>query len=84
LGEPITATSLNESGQESVSIEPEELATLPWPEGAGAVYVVEGEDVITRQAASTLALIREGEPAVEILREGPVSRDEILRVASPP
>jgi L-threonylcarbamoyladenylate synthase len=73
LGEPVTATSLNRSGEESLPLDRDLLESLDWPDAI--VPVVEDKQSITETSASTLARLTTGE--VEILRAGPVSEAAI-------
>ena len=52
------------------------LRTLNWPPGE-TVYVVRDDDAIAHESASTLVRVT-GE-AIEVLRPGPVSEQEISR-----
>jgi L-threonylcarbamoyladenylate synthase len=70
LGRPLTATSLNASGQSAVSLQEEQLRLLRWPANA-TVHVVVDDEAVTQSAASTL--VRVTGPELEILRPGPVS-----------
>jgi L-threonylcarbamoyladenylate synthase len=70
LDQPVTATSLNRSGEESLPLDRDQLESLDWPDDE-IVPVVEDKDSITETSASTLARLTAGE--VEILRAGPVS-----------
>jgi L-threonylcarbamoyladenylate synthase len=69
LGVPITATSLNRSGEESQPLDRGQLETLAWPAGE-PVYVVEHDEAITERAASTL--VRVTPSGIELIRKGPV------------
>jgi L-threonylcarbamoyladenylate synthase len=69
LGAPITATSLNRSGEESLPLDRGQLETLDWPAGE-PVYVVEHDEAITEPRASTLVRVTGGD--IELLRAGPV------------
>jgi L-threonylcarbamoyladenylate synthase len=70
LGSPITATSLNRSGEESLPLDRGQLETLAWP-GEETVFVLEHDEAITEPSASTLVLVTEaGE--LTLLRPGPV------------
>lgn len=75
LGVPLTATSVNVSGQPGTSIEPAALRALHWPP-LERVYVVVDEEAVTYGAPSTLVRLTGPEP--EILRPGPVTA-EMLR-----
>lgn len=78
VGSPVTATSLNASGSRLDSVDEDSLRTLHWPDSE-AICVVRDDDAITCDSPSTLVRVT-GEP-IEILRQGPVSREEIDRVA---
>lgn len=70
LGVPITATSLNRSGEESLPLDRGTLETLAWPEGE-TVYVLEHDEAITEPSASTLVRVAD-DGGLEVLRKGPV------------
>ena len=78
VGAPVTATSLNSSGSEAVSIDQADLQLLNWP-ASEVIYVLEDDVPIAYSTPSTLVRVT-GE-AVEILRAGPVAESEIRRVA---
>ena len=78
VGAPVTATSLNNSGSRLASVDRDALQTLNWPERE-VIYVLRDDDAIVYDSPSTLVRIS-GNPT-EILRTGPVSESEILRVA---
>ncbi len=78
LGEPVTATSLNESGKDAVDLDPKSLSQLNWPKNE-VVYVVDGAAVSTHQVPSTLVRVTNGE--LEILREGPIAEPALRHVA---
>jgi L-threonylcarbamoyladenylate synthase len=80
VGLPVTATSLNVSGSAPVRIGGVGIEALNWPDEE-TVYVVADDDAIVQPASSTL--VRVTGPEVEILRPGPVTEAEILRVAGP-
>lgn len=81
LGRPVTATSLNRSGEESAPLERPYLETLGWPAAEPAVAVVEDKTSITESRPSTLATLVDGDPV--ILRDGPVTRADVERVLRP-
>jgi len=81
LDAPITATSLNRSGEEGRALDRELLDELAWGDNAD-VPIVEDKAAVRFSAASTL--VRLTGPAVEILRQGPVSAEEISRVLAGP
>nr|WP_275941241.1 L-threonylcarbamoyladenylate synthase [Planosporangium flavigriseum] len=76
LGEPVTATSLNRSGEESLPLDRAQLESLEWPHDE-IIPVLEDTTSITETSASTLARITTGN--VEILRVGPISEAAVLR-----
>jgi L-threonylcarbamoyladenylate synthase len=78
IGFPVTATSLNVSGSKLASVDEAELQTMNWPE-CEAIYVVQDDDAIVYDSASTL--VRVSNDSVEILRAGPISESEVRRVA---
>jgi len=75
VGVPLTATSVNLSGQPGTSIDAAALRALHWPP-VGRVYVVVDDDAVAYSAPSTLVRLTGPEP--EILRPGPVTA-EMLR-----
>jgi L-threonylcarbamoyladenylate synthase len=79
VGEPLTATSLNRSGEPAMSIHHVELESLDWPPG-GIVYVVEDDHCVRYPLPSTL--VRFTTPTPEILRPGPVTEATIAAAAS--
>jgi L-threonylcarbamoyladenylate synthase len=81
VGEPLTATSLNESGSASAGPDQATLDALEWPAGH-VVHVVDADAVPTCSAPSTL--VRLIGPDVEILRPGPITADEIRSVLVQP
>ncbi|MDQ7905627.1 L-threonylcarbamoyladenylate synthase [Phytohabitans sp. ZYX-F-186] len=74
LDAPITATSLNRSGEETRPFDRDLLDELPWGD-VRDVPVVEDKSAVRYAAASTL--VRLTGPAPEVLREGPVTAEEI-------
>jgi L-threonylcarbamoyladenylate synthase len=74
LGQPVTATSLNRSGEESRPVDRALLASLDWL-GAGTVPVVLENEAIAYPVASTL--VRLTGPEIEVLRAGPVDAASI-------
>jgi L-threonylcarbamoyladenylate synthase len=70
VGAPLTATSLNRSGEESRPVSPESLAGFDFPDPDTPVVVDNG--AIRYAAASTLVRFAGG--GVEIVRQGPVTR----------
>ena len=79
VGAPLTATSLNVSGAGSASIGRLDMQFMDWPDNE-VVYVVEDDDRIVFDAASTL--VRVTGKDIEILRKGPVPEPEVRRVAN--
>jgi L-threonylcarbamoyladenylate synthase len=79
VGAPLTATSLNVSGAGSPPAGKLELRFMQWPEDE-VIYVLEDDERIVYDSPSTL--VRVTGKDIEILREGPVSEAEILRVAN--
>lgn len=75
VGVPLTATSVNLSGQPSASVEPAALRALHWP-AVDRIYVVVDDEAVAFSAPSTLVRLTGPEP--EILRPGPVTA-EMLR-----
>jgi L-threonylcarbamoyladenylate synthase len=74
LDAPVTATSLNRSGEETRPYDRELLEELPWGE-LRDVPVVEDKSAVRFPAASTL--VRLTGPAPEVLRRGPITAEEI-------
>jgi L-threonylcarbamoyladenylate synthase len=72
-GFPVTATSLNRSGEESRPVSQAVLDSLDWGDLA-EVPVVADETSIRHASASTLVRLTDG---VEVLRQGPVTADEV-------
>jgi L-threonylcarbamoyladenylate synthase len=70
VGAPLTATSLNRSGEESGPVSLASLATFDWPDAETPVVI--DNAAIRHTAASTL--VRFTGSDFEILREGPVTR----------
>jgi L-threonylcarbamoyladenylate synthase len=80
VGAPLTATSLNLSGQAAVALDEASLSGFDWP--PGVVHVVLDPAAIAYSLPSTLVSLVG--PAVEILRPGPVGLDAIeAALASP-
>ena len=77
LGSPVTATSLNRSGQETVPVDRPLLESFDW-QGQEAVPVVVDHPSIRFRQPSTLVRVTAHQP--EILRVGPVSADQITDV----
>jgi L-threonylcarbamoyladenylate synthase len=80
LGAPVTATSLNRSGEESAPLDRGLLHELDWPDGA-VVPVLEDKSSITHSSASTLVRVDGGE--LVVLRQGPVTLEEMRAVVGP-
>jgi L-threonylcarbamoyladenylate synthase len=81
VGEPLTATSLNESGSTSAGPDQATLDALEWPSGQ-VVHVVDAGALPAFSAPSTL--VRLIGPDVEILRPGPITAAEIHSVLEGP
>jgi L-threonylcarbamoyladenylate synthase len=81
LGRPVTATSLNRSGEESGPLDYNYLELLGWPGTESVVAIVEDETSITQTRASTLATLHGAD--LQILREGPITKADIERVLRP-
>jgi len=75
VGAPLTATSLNRSGEPYVALDEAGLGGLTWPNG-GVVYVV--EDPSAKRYDDASALVRVTGPEPEILRAGPIDKAQIL------
>ncbi|WP_238008110.1 L-threonylcarbamoyladenylate synthase [Dactylosporangium sp. AC04546] len=78
LGSPVTATSLNRSGEESRPLDHAFLPELDWS-GEEVVPVLEDLTSITQPLASTLVLVEAG--TFRILRQGPVTLEQIEAAA---
>jgi L-threonylcarbamoyladenylate synthase len=76
LGQPVTATSLNESGSLPGPLDTFDLKSLNW-RADETVYVVVDDESIRYDAASTLVRVTGAD--VEVLRPGPVTDVEICR-----
>lgn len=74
LDAPITATSLNRSGEETRPFDRDLLDELPWGDVTD-VPVVEDKSAVRYPAASTL--VRLTGPAPEVLRQGPITAEQI-------
>jgi L-threonylcarbamoyladenylate synthase len=70
VGAPLTATSLNRSGEESRPVSPESMDGFDWADDETPVVI--DNEAIRYSLASTLVRVDGG--TVELLREGPVSR----------
>lgn len=77
LGGPVTATSLNRSGQESEPVDQRVLDSFDW-QGEETVHAVLDPASIRYDQASTLLRVTGPDP--EILRHGPVSGDTVEAV----
>jgi len=75
VGEPLTATSLNESGAAYTAPDQTTLDRLDWP-AEHVVYVINGMDTASYPLPSTLVRMTSSGP--EILRPGPISKETIL------
>jgi L-threonylcarbamoyladenylate synthase len=76
VGAPLTATSLNRSGEASIPIDEAGLRQLTWPDGE-VVHVVEDAAAKRYDDASALVRVTGAEP--EILRAGPIDEGQIRR-----
>jgi L-threonylcarbamoyladenylate synthase len=76
VGGPLTATSLNRSGEPGIAIDEAGLRQLHWPE-RGVVHVVEDPTAKRYDDASALVRVTGDEP--EILRAGPIDEQQIRR-----
>lgn len=74
LGEPVTATSFNRSGQESAPVDRAALTAFDW-RGEAVVHAVVDPDAVRHTRASTL--VRLVGPQPEVLRSGPVTAQQI-------
>lgn len=74
-GAPLTATSLNASGEPAIAVDEAGLGQLGWPDGE-VVFVVQDPAAQRYEAAS--ALVRVTGAAPEILRPGPIGEAEIV------
>src|SRR5205807_959601 len=81
VGEPLTATSLNESGSAYTAPDQATLDGLDWPAGH-VVYVVDASDTARYPMPSTLVRLTGRD--VEILRPGPIDRETIQGTLSQP
>jgi L-threonylcarbamoyladenylate synthase len=79
LGQPVTATSLNRSGEETAPVDHRLLESLDWLDAERICVVVDNAAI---RYSSPSTLVRVTGPAVEILRPGPIREDDVLRVAS--
>jgi L-threonylcarbamoyladenylate synthase len=77
FGAPVTATSLNRSGEESRPVDRDVLESFDWL-GEPVVPAVLDPRAVRYDRASTLVRLTGPEP--EILREGPVTAGDIARV----
>jgi L-threonylcarbamoyladenylate synthase len=78
-GAPLTATSLNSSGEPPIPLTQDALGSLNWPAGE-LVYVVEDPHAVIFDLPSTL--VRVTGPEIEFLRDGPIDRQRILAIAN--
>jgi L-threonylcarbamoyladenylate synthase len=78
VGAPVTATSLNRTGEPPSGIDRHALELLSWPP-KGVVSVVEDDRSIAYALPSTL--VRVTGPTLEILRPGPIAEEALCRVA---
>jgi L-threonylcarbamoyladenylate synthase len=77
VGSPVTATSVNRSGEEGVGLSRAVLDELDWGDLA-EVPVVRHAGAVMFMSPSTLVRLTDSEP--EILRQGPVSAAEVAHV----
>jgi len=77
VGEPLTATSVNESGTPYRAPDAETLAGLAWP-AEQTVCVLNAGDQTPYSLASTL--VRTTGDTPEILRQGPITAEQIKEV----
>jgi L-threonylcarbamoyladenylate synthase len=77
-GAPLTATSLNSSGEPPIPLTQDALGSLNWPAGE-LVYVVEDPNAVIFNLPSTL--VRVTGPEIEFLRDGPIDRQHIREIA---
>lgn len=78
LGEPVTATSLNPSGQVPITDPTDDaLASLEWPANTKQVVVVEDNNALVYEQPSTMVRLDGDE--MTVIRPGPVSLGEIHR-----
>ena len=82
LGVPVTATSLNRSGEESAEVDRRLLESFDWL-GEPVVHAVVDPGAVRFERASTLVRLTGRD--LEVLRPGPVTEAEIARaLAQPP
>jgi L-threonylcarbamoyladenylate synthase len=79
-GFPVTATSLNRTGEESRPVSHDVVESLDWGDLA-EVPIVEDPGSIRHASASTLVRLTEG---VEVLRAGPVTADDVRALLERP
>jgi L-threonylcarbamoyladenylate synthase len=77
LGAPVTATSLNRSGEESLPVDRELLESFDWGAEPVVHAVVDPAALRFTQASTLVRLTR---PELEVLRAGPVSAADVDRV----
>jgi len=75
VGIPVTATSLNRSGEESRPVDADVLAQLDWEPGEEVPVVVD-HSAIRHTLASTLVRL-DGPDGPRVLREGPVTAAQV-------
>jgi L-threonylcarbamoyladenylate synthase len=80
LGEPVTATSLNRSGEAPVAPSDQAIAELSWPATVKILTILDRDAKPLFNRPSTL--VRVTGPESEVLREGPFSADEVKAVAA--
>jgi L-threonylcarbamoyladenylate synthase len=79
FGRPLTATSLNSSGEPGGLVDRSALDRLGWPPDE-VVYVL--EDAAAAYCDSPSTLVRVTAPVVEILRAGPIGEPDIQKAVS--
>jgi len=70
VGVPLTATSLNRSGEESMPLSDDSMSSFDWEDDETPVVI--DNEAIRYSMASTLVRVDDGK--VELLREGPISQ----------
>jgi L-threonylcarbamoyladenylate synthase len=81
VGIPLTATSLNRSGESVVAVDEDGLRGLDWPAGID-VHVVVAPGARRFETAS--ALVRVTGPEPEVLRAGPIPFEQIRAALTSP
>jgi L-threonylcarbamoyladenylate synthase len=78
LGQPVTATSLNRSGEETAPVNSSVLDSLNWQDSEVVCVVVDNEAIRYRTPST---LVRVTGADIEILRPGPIDDDSVRTVA---